>query len=410
MSDGRNAPRIDLLKLDGSNANQDIDIGSYDFTSDATVYANEVETNKIYNDGATLTVGEAGDIGIGDGTERDMYPETTLKINLGTSSNRFNDLYCETINLTTQTGIDHANITGNDGIIHVDWSSSSVENIHADNYTDTTYAGEPTIDITGTMISVVTAQVDHDTLKNFAGNEHIDWTGAAAGTIDATNIEDKFLRNDGDDTSSGTITSAGFLCSGVGTQPYAQGITIPATSTPSTWAWGFRTANNYGVAFDLDAGLKGRVVMRSPTAIHHEFSVFGNQGDVKFQDSTGNSYNYDASLNRFYLLGGSAYGFGVAANEPAFTSFTSPNAGLWFSTGGVGNRFAFRDTTGAEIHRLLLTGDYLASGFVDAVAGFKDNGSAGVDQVCPVYNDGTSGNVTSFTVSGGIITSVTLAP
>lgn len=75
-----------------------------------------------------------------------------------------------------ETSIDHANIVGNDGIIHVDWSSSSVENIHADNYTDTdtTYVGEPTIDITGTAISVVSAQVDHDTLLNFDSDEH--WT------------------------------------------------------------------------------------------------------------------------------------------------------------------------------------------------------------------------------------------
>jgi hypothetical protein len=57
-------------------------------------------------------------------------------------------------------------------------------------------------------ISSTAAQIDsHLALLN----EHIDWTLASQGTIDATNIQDKFLRNDGDDTTSGTITAAGTL-------------------------------------------------------------------------------------------------------------------------------------------------------------------------------------------------------
>jgi len=39
-----------------------------------------------------VTIGVAGDIILGDSTERDMYPQTDSKINLGTASNRINDI------------------------------------------------------------------------------------------------------------------------------------------------------------------------------------------------------------------------------------------------------------------------------------------------------------------------------
>lgn len=40
-----------------------------------------------------LTLGVVGDIILGDSTERDCYPQTTLKINLGKSANQFNNGY-----------------------------------------------------------------------------------------------------------------------------------------------------------------------------------------------------------------------------------------------------------------------------------------------------------------------------
>ena len=54
--------------------------------------------------------------------------------------------------------------------------------------------------------------------------------------------------------------------------------------------------------------------------------------------------------------------------------------------------------------------DWTVGGIVNATGGFKDNGVAGVDGTYSIYNDGTSGNVTSITVSGGLITSVTTTP
>jgi len=41
----------------------------------------------------STTLGVAGDTVIGDGSERDIYPDTDLKINLGTTSSSFNDFF-----------------------------------------------------------------------------------------------------------------------------------------------------------------------------------------------------------------------------------------------------------------------------------------------------------------------------
>jgi len=42
-----------------------------------------------------VTIGVAGDITLGDSTERDLQPQTNKKINLGTTSLRFNDLFAD---------------------------------------------------------------------------------------------------------------------------------------------------------------------------------------------------------------------------------------------------------------------------------------------------------------------------
>lgn len=52
---------------------------------------------EITAQGATgqVIIGPPGDIMLGDSTERNMYPETDVKVNLGTPTNQFNDLYAE---------------------------------------------------------------------------------------------------------------------------------------------------------------------------------------------------------------------------------------------------------------------------------------------------------------------------
>ena len=52
-----------------------------DITVSSTSHANK----------GTTTIGDPGDVVIGDGTERDMYPQTDAKVNCGKSTNRFGD-------------------------------------------------------------------------------------------------------------------------------------------------------------------------------------------------------------------------------------------------------------------------------------------------------------------------------
>lgn len=76
----------------------------------------------------------------------------------------------------------------------------------------------------------VESNLDHDALTNYVGNEHIDWTADSAGTIHSSNytnttytggtnltldgttfnVDDAFIKNDADDTSTHKITAANF--------------------------------------------------------------------------------------------------------------------------------------------------------------------------------------------------------
>ena len=73
------------------------------------------------------TIGVPGDIKLGDSSERDMYPETTLKMNLGKGSRWFNDLYAGgSVNLATVTKTANYTIDGTDYVILADASSTTV--------------------------------------------------------------------------------------------------------------------------------------------------------------------------------------------------------------------------------------------------------------------------------------------
>jgi len=104
---------------------------------------------------------------------------------------------------------------------------------------DTNLVGGTGITLTDDTLSTTDGEIDHDQLLNFVGNEHLDWTadqGASnidnnnitalpvantaliAGTnitlsTNTLNVDDAFLVNDADDTSTGTITAAGFAVS-----------------------------------------------------------------------------------------------------------------------------------------------------------------------------------------------------
>ena len=69
--------------------------------------------------------------------------------------------------------------------------------------------------------------------------------------------------------------------------------------------------------------------------------------------------------------------------------------------GTSGGQFQFLDTSGTMIWNVDLTaGDTTCTGWMNAVGGFKDNGTAGIDATF------TNGDGATVTVSGGIITSI----
>lgn len=95
------APIVDInastgLSLDGANLNSTWTVNSNNkiFFRDSGIFIHSnVDGEMTIEADTKVTIGVAGDITLGDSTERDMFPETDLKINLGTSSSSFNNLY-----------------------------------------------------------------------------------------------------------------------------------------------------------------------------------------------------------------------------------------------------------------------------------------------------------------------------
>ncbi|MCK5138856.1 MAG: hypothetical protein KAQ85_03345, partial [Thermodesulfovibrionia bacterium] len=75
---------------------------------------------------------------------------------------------------------------------HLDWTSDlGATNIHAGNYTNTTYTGGTGITLTGTVFSTTDGEIVHDSLNGFVANEHLDWTSdLGAVNIHAGNYTD----------------------------------------------------------------------------------------------------------------------------------------------------------------------------------------------------------------------------
>lgn len=106
--------------------------------------------------------------------------------------------------------VSHDNLQGFVAAEHIDWSTSQSSNIHASNYTDTTYnvgdGGLTQNNFTTTLktkldsieanatsdqtASEIEGIVNHDNLQGFVSNEHIDWTASGAGVIHASNYTD----------------------------------------------------------------------------------------------------------------------------------------------------------------------------------------------------------------------------
>ena len=98
--------------------------------------------------------------------------------------------------------ISHDNLISYAAAQHIDWSLTNAANIHADNYTNTTY---------------VSGDWDHNLLTNYVVDQHINWTAASAGTIDPTNYKPTWVAKtaaytaiDGDYLLADTLTTAAF--------------------------------------------------------------------------------------------------------------------------------------------------------------------------------------------------------
>ena len=130
--------------------------------------------------------------------------------------------------VTTMTNLVSANTTlinnlTHDGFAdfvtneHIDWTTDQgATNIHAGNYTNTTY---------------VDSDWNHDNLTGFVANEHIDWTSASAGTIHASNYT-----NTGDTTY--TASGTGLTLVGTVFSNTAPDQTVSLTGTGATTVTG----------------------------------------------------------------------------------------------------------------------------------------------------------------------------
>jgi hypothetical protein len=87
------------LTCDTSGTGADLGVQN-DLEVEGDIYTDSIKGSTANSD-LTVTpdgtgvavIGNVGDTELGDGTERDMFPSTDLKINLGKSANRFNNLY-----------------------------------------------------------------------------------------------------------------------------------------------------------------------------------------------------------------------------------------------------------------------------------------------------------------------------
>lgn len=124
---------------------------------------------------------------------------------------------------------------------HLDWTADQgATNIHAGNYTDTD-------------TTYVSSDFTHDDLIGFVANEHIDWTGDQGATnihsgnytdtnttytggtnltLDGTtfNVDDAFLKNNANDTTTGVITADALIAT--------NGVTFNADDAAATFGAG----------------------------------------------------------------------------------------------------------------------------------------------------------------------------
>jgi hypothetical protein len=133
---------------------------------------------------------------------------------------------------TTVSGIPHNSLSGYDVNRHIDWTAASAGTIHATNYSSTDsnavhvgvdaeiyWIATKVTPVSGDWLLIEDSQstlpkkkisvgsIPHNSLSGYEANRHIDWTAAAAGTIDATNYLNTFVKVSASDTTPAVLLS-----------------------------------------------------------------------------------------------------------------------------------------------------------------------------------------------------------
>lgn len=195
----------------------DVDLGANKLN-----FNNGVEFGNLIADQAVFK-GDGGVLLIDIGSGRNLQwkdqilssPAGFGVVDLGSVTVPWNTTYTNTLDLGTNT-ITDGSMTGN-----WDYGSGNLSaySLNLSDWTNVSISHLTTDDLTQGSTNFYDNRSWNESRAdglycNEGDNCAIDWTSASVGTIDATNIQDKFLRNDGDDTTSGTLTAGGYITAG----------------------------------------------------------------------------------------------------------------------------------------------------------------------------------------------------
>lgn len=167
-----------LINLDSSGLVQTDSNGN--LTVDTSSYLTSVSFSDLT--GSPSDVINAGDNLSWDGnTLNAVDTDTTYTAGTGLSLS-------DTEFSTNDSEIDHNSLNNYVSNEHIDWTVSQTQDIHSDNYTDTTYTVGTGLSLSGTEISTNDGEINHNSLNNYISNEHIDWTSTSENLNTSGNI------------------------------------------------------------------------------------------------------------------------------------------------------------------------------------------------------------------------------
>jgi hypothetical protein len=175
--------------------------------NNSAVTANTAKITNVTTDLGYNTAASTGTVTSSDGTNATLPAATTSLAGLLTGADKTKLDGIETNATANQTAGEIEAIVNHDNLIgfleseHIDWADTSSENIHPNNYTNTTY---------------VSSDFDHDSLTGFVANEHIDWTANQGATnINAGNYTDTVYTHPSDGVDLGAALTGANVISDV---------------------------------------------------------------------------------------------------------------------------------------------------------------------------------------------------